>query len=470
MNNNTNVRHEDQDPVVILLRRALEYMTGKTEQRINNIEKEIVSDILAQSLPDCLSLPVPLMAMLQVQKRNARKDDTSPMDNVQGTYFKMKSADPKNIRDYNFMPILNTTIFKGSISEVKKGTMQNTWKFTLDAEEWVDNLSGLSLYINSEDISVENIELYSGENKLPVAMMSDYNHLPFTDVLCRYMQYNRNEELYKLLMSWHDILCQKAHAYCIVRPYDSHDLQLHRNGSEIPLAMILKGRGRIGDLNAGDIHINCIPIINAEEGSKLISDIQRLDLSDGKTLLVDATSDDPSLKKRKYGTTHDGVVSNKEVYLLLKKDEKQYHHIHYLATDDVPVGLIARGCEMKPSSTVFSSSVVVDVFSNNGKGQESHRQMGKYHLQTHDRIVTPTDILSFCKDRLIEMYGYDESQIKSMEWDSADMKAMIQLAGVTEMPEAQLAAQSMALESMIAKRTAHQAPITINIIYNRTKQ
>ena len=96
--------------------------------------------------------------------------------------------------------------------------------------------------------------------------------------------------------------------------------------------------------------------------------------------------------------------------------------------------------------------------------------MGKYHLQTHDRIVTPTDILSFCKDRLIEMYGYDESQIKSMEWDSADMKAMIQLAGVTEMPEAQLAAQSMALESMIAKRTAHQAPITINIIYNRTKQ
>lgn len=470
MNNNINVKPEDQDPVVVLLKRALEYMTGKTERRIDNIEKEIVSDILAQSLPDCLSLPVPLMAMLQVQKRNARKDDTTPTDNIQGTYFKMKSADPKNNRDYNFMPLLNATIFKGSISEVKKGTLQNSWKITLDAGEWVDNLSGLSLYINNEDISIENIELYSGENKLPIAMMSDYNHLPFTDVLCHYMQYNGNAEMYKLLMHWHDILYQKAHAYCIVRPYDSHEIQLHRNGSEIPLTMILKGKGNIGDLNAGDIYINCIPIINVEEGSKLISDIQRLDLCNGKYLLVDATSDDPSLKKRKYGTTHDGVVSNKEVYLLLKKDEKQYHHIHYLATDDVEAGFITCGFKMKSSSSVFISSVVVDVFPNKEVSQESFRQMGKYHLQTNDRIVTPTDILTFCKTQLINIYGYDEGQIKSMKWDPVGMKAMIGLEGVTEIPEAQLTRQSIALESMIAKRTAHQTSITINIKYNRSGQ
>ena len=74
------------------------------------------------------------------------------------------------------------------------------------------------------------------------------------------------------------------------------------------------------------------------------------------------------------------MLSNKEVYLLLNKDEKKYHHIHYLATDDIPMGLIIRGCEMKPSSTIFASSVVVDVFPNNGNGQESLRQIGKYHL------------------------------------------------------------------------------------------
>lgn len=470
MNNNTNVIPETKDPVVKLLRQTLENMTGKTEQRIDNIEKEIVSDILSQSLPDCLSLPVPLMAMLQVQKRNARKDDTSPIDNVQGTNFTLKSTGPKNARVYNFMPILNATIFKGSVSEVKKGTMQNTWKITLDAEEWVDNLSGLSLYINNEDISVENIELYSGENKLPIAMMSDYNHLPFTDVLCRYMQYNGNKELYKLLMHWHDILCQKAHAYCIVRPYDSRNIPLHRNGSEISLTMILKGSGRIGDLNVGDIHINSFPIINIEEDTKLIADIQRPDLNDGKTLLVDATSDDPSLVKRKYGTTHDGVDSNKEVYILLKKDGKQYHHIHYLATDDIPVGLITRGCKMKPSSTAFTSSVAIDVFPNKEISQESLRQMGKYHLQTNDRIVTPTDILTFCKTQLIKIYGYDEGQIKGMEWIPADMKVKIQLEGVKEISEKELASQSIALASMIAKRTAHQTPITIKISDTRAKQ
>ena len=470
MNNNTNEKHETQDPVVKLLRQTLEDMTEKTEQRIDNIEKEIVSDILSQSLPDCISLPVPLMAMLQVQKRNARKDDTSPIDNVQGAYFTMKPADTKNTRDYNFMPLLNATIFKGSISEVKKGTMQNTWKITLDAEEWVDNLSGLSLYINNEDISVENIELYSGENKLPIATISDYNHLPFTDVLCRYMQYNGNKELYKLLMHWHDILCQKAHAYCIVRPYDSRKIPLHRNGSEIPLTIILKGGGRIGDLNTQDIHINCIPIINAEEGSKLIADIQRLDMNDGKTLLVDATSDDPSLKKRKYGTTHDGVVANKEVYILLKKDEKKYHHIHYLATDDVPVGFITRGCEMKPSSTAFISAKVIDVFPNKEISQESLRQMGKYHLQTNDRIVTPTDILTFCKAKLIGLYGYNEGQIKGMEWIPTDMEVKILLEGEKEVTQEDVKNQSLALASMIAKRTARATPLTINIINTDTKQ
>ena len=468
--NNANLKRETQDPVVILLRQTLGYMTGKTEQRIDNIENEIVSDILSQSLPDCLSLPVPLMAMLQVQKRNARKDDTSPTDNLQGAYFTMKLGDTKNTRDYRFMPLLNATIFKGSISEVKKGTLQNSWKITLDAEEWVDNLSGLSLYVNNEDISVENIELYSGENKLPIAMMSDYNHLPFTDVLCRYMQYNGNKELYKLLMHWHDILCQKAHAYCIVRPYDSRKIPLHRNGSKIPLTMILKGGGRIGDLNTQDIHINCFPIINIEEDTKLISDIQRLNLNDGKSLLVDATSDDPSLEKRKYGTTHDGVVANKEVYILLKKDEKKYHHIHYIATDDVPVGLITRGCEMKPSSTAFTLSKVIDVFPYKKNSQESLRQMGKYHLQTNDRIVTPTDILTFCKAKLIGLYGYDESNIKSMEWIPTDMEVKILLEGEKEVTQEDVKNQSLALASMIAKRTAHQTPITIKIIDTRAKQ
>lgn len=470
MNNNTNLRHEEKDPVVILLQRALEFMTGETDKRIANIEKEIVSDILSKTLPRCLSLPVPLMGMLLVEKRNTRKDATSPTDNVQSTTFTLKANNQMNNRDYSFMPLISATIIKVSVSEVNRGSLQNTWKITMDAKEWVDNLSGLSFYINKKDIFVENIELYSGENKLPIAMMSDYNHLPFNDVLCRYMQYNGNEEMYKLLMHWHDLLCEYSHAYCIVLPYDSQEIPLHVNGSEISLTMILKSRQIIEDLNIEDIHVNCIPIINAEEGFKLISDIQRLDLNDGQHLLIDATSEDTSLKKRKYGTTHDGMFSNQEVYILLKKVEKQYHHIHYIATDDIVDGFITRGCEMKPSSTAFSLSKVIDIFPCKEKNQEYLLQMGKYHLQTNDRIVTPTDILTFCKAKLIGMYKDNEIQIKNMKWISADMKVIIHLESKKIIPEEKLKSQSIALESMIAKRTIHQTPIIINIINTITNQ
>lgn len=483
-------KDQSNDPVVKLLQEGLIEMVKETNKRIDSIENEIVNDLLAQANPTRLTFPTPLMAMLQVQKKQARRNGDKSLRNTQGANFTFKD---NNGKEYDFMPLINANIIKGHVSDVRMGLLENTWDivFELEEDEWIDDLSGMTIYIrnkkenNTEDkkkdipevVPVEQIRLYSGQKEIPIAMMSDYNRLPFSDTLLQYMQYNEDRQLYKLLMHWHDILCSNAISFGIVQPYDSKEIPLQLDGRKIYLTLRLKSRGMIDGITSDNILLNCIPIINAKEKSELMSDdqiVKRLDLVDGEYLVADATSDDPLMSKRKYGTTREGVNAHKEAYFTLHttpSERKQYHHIHYLATGAAEAGLITpQEDTMETKSTLFAASEVIDVFPNCAVEQEPIHQLKKYYLQTQDRIVTPTDILIFCKTKLIEMYGYNEGQIKDMAWDSADRKAIIQLEGRKEDTKEKLMKLSIALESMIAKRTAHATPITINIINTRTKQ
>lgn len=483
-------KDQSNDPVVKLLQKGLIEMVKETNSRINSIENEIVNDLLAQANPNRLTFPTPLMAMLQVQKKQARRNGDKSLMNTQGANFTFKD---NNGKEYDFMPLINANIIKGHVSDVRMGLLENTWDIVLELgeDEWIDDLSGMTIYIRNkkendpedkkkdipEVVPVEQIILYSGQKEIPFAMVSDYNRLPFSDTLLQYMQYNEDRQLYKLLMHWHDILCSNAISYGIVQPYDSKEIPLQLDGRRIYLTLRLKSRGMIDGITPDNILLNCIPVINAKEKSELISAdqiVKRLNMEDGEYLMADATSDDPLMSKRKYGTTREGVNAPKEAYIRLHTTTSEggkYNHIHYLTTGAAEADLITpQEDTMETRSTLFATSVVVDVFPNCEVEQEPIYQLKKYYLQTHDRIVTPTDILTFCKTQLIKKYGYDEGQIKGMEWVPADRKAIIQLEGRKEDTKEKLMKQSIALESMIAKRTARATPITINIINIHIKQ
>ena len=143
-------------------------------------------------------------------------------------------------------------------------------------------------------------------------------------------------------------------------------------------------------------------------------------MEDGEYLMADATSDDPLMSKRKYGTTREGVNAPKEAYIRLHTTTSEggkYNHIHYLTTGAAEADLITpQEDTMETRSTLFATSVVVDVFPN------------------------------------------------------CEVEAIIQLEGRKEDTKEKLMKQSIALESMIAKRTARATPITINIINTHIKQ
>lgn len=452
----------ENDPVVLILRQALDYKASEIEHRINHIEQKIVDNLLAQSLPNYASFPVPTMAMLQLKKRDDRKTDKDPVINTQGASFTQKT----DIREYHFLPLIDANIIHGHVADIRKGLLENTWVIELEAYEWVDSLSGLAFYIKKDDISVEQIEIYSGDKPLPLSMMADYNHLPFNELLPRYMQYSENEELYKLLMHWHDILCSKAFSYCVVRTYDKEEIPLQKDGDRIRLNLKIKSCKKIDHLEKGDILLNCIPIINAEEDCKLISEIQSLDLEEGKYLIADDVAENPFLKKRKYGTTHKGTGTNKEVYIALHpmEDNKKYQFIHYLASEGVVP--VMNGDELKSDTAEFTSATVIDTFLSKEPQQETEHLNGIYHLQTHDRIVTPTDILSFCKTKLVTLFNYQESEITSMDWKREDCKVVIQIEGSKEREDTEIMVHETALKAMIFKRSASLAPINIDIIYH----
>lgn len=464
MENNAHLGNEGFDPVVELLQRSLEKMVGETDHRIDHIKKEIVNDILSRSIPNYLLCPVPLMAMLQLQKKGIRKSTKDPITNTQGASFSFKS--PKDNRTLNFMSLINANIFNGRVVEVRKGQLENTWEVALEMDEWVDNLSGLAFFINNADVPVGKIEISNGLTNIPIAMMSDYNQLPFSNTLIRYMQYSSNEKIYKLLMHWHDILLSKSYSYCIIRPYRTQDIPLRQDGKRILLNLVLKESVKKTKIEKNDILLNCIPVINVDEGFEMVSELKRLNLEEGKYLIADDVSENPFLKKRKYGTTREGVETNKEVYIALHRteDNRKYHFIHYLYSDgEVPV---IRGDELSSVLAEFSSATVIDTFPYKEPQQETENVNGLFHLQTHDRIVTPTDILSFCKTKLATLFNYNESEIKSMEWNREECKALIWIEGGKEREEADIVAQEAALKAMLLKRTALLTPINIDIIYH----
>lgn len=461
------------DPVVNILRQSLEYKTSEINHRIDNIEMEIVNDILARSMPDYLSLPTPFMAMLQVNKKVIRKSEKDPLFNTEGSTFSFYYDTKEGVQKYDFLPLVNANIIKGHVSEIRKGLLENTWDIALDTEEYVNNLSGMTLSIKTDGFPIEKIEISCGEKSLPISMMSDYNQFPFSETIRHYMQYSGNEYMYKLLMNWHDKLCSKALPFCIVRPYDSMNIPLHREKDRIMLKLILNGSGKKREIAKEDVILNCIPVINAELHSDYVSEIRRPNLNEGKYILADDYSGNQFLKKRIYGTNRDGVSTNKEVYIVLNtykdKDKRdRYQFIHYLASDvDIP---ITKKCELKSESSEFSSAIVVETFPCEKQTSETLQLKSLYHLQTHDRIVTPSDILSFCKTQLVTLMGYEESQIKSMEWNRTECKAEILIEGKKEIDEDDIKSQTAALKAMITKRTSMLTPVDIHITYSCTKR
>lgn len=474
MDNNSYYENEELDPVVKLLQKSLEYMTGRTEHRINNVEEEIIRDLLARSMPDYLSLPIPFMAMIQLQKKDVLKQETDPVISTRDSCFSFSAQTKDNIRkDYEFIPLINANIIKGHVVEVGEGLLANTWDVDLEVEEPVDNISGMAFFFRHKSAPYEQIELSCGGRILPVTMMSDYNHLPFSETIVRYMQYNGNEQVYKLLMHWHDILCSRGYSYCIVQPYNNTEVPLHPVNGTIRIALRFQGGEKVGNIQKDDILLNCIPVINANEDIKLVSETTILDLEHGKYLIAEDTSENPSFKKRRFGIAHEGTKSNRDIFIALHKyntenNKEKYHVIHYLASDDdVP---ITKNCELMSRSSEFSSAIVVETFPCEKQTSETLQLKSLYHLQTHDRIVTPSDILSFCKTQLVTLMGYEESQIKSMEWNRTECKAEIMIEGKKEIDEDDIKSQTAALKAMITKRTSMLTPVDIHITYSCTKR
>ena len=142
-------KDQSNDPVVKLLQKGLIEMVKETNSRINSIENEIVNDLLAQATPNRLTFPTPLMAMLQVQKKQARRNGDRSLMNTQGTNFTFKD---NNGKEYDFMPLINANIITGHVSDVRMGLLENTWDivFELEEDEWIDDLSGMTIYIRNK--------------------------------------------------------------------------------------------------------------------------------------------------------------------------------------------------------------------------------------------------------------------------------------------------------------------------------
>ncbi|MCL2417501.1 MAG: type VI secretion system baseplate subunit TssF [Bacteroidales bacterium] len=243
------------DPVVNLLLTALSHQAFQIEKNIESYEENMIRNLRDRIIPHHLIRPVPAFSIVETQINNASEGDSEKI--IDETY----SFDfEKNKKKYTFFPLLTTKIINAECEEVLHN--ENSVKVSLKSKQGIQNLSGISFYIDSpEFVEVEKITLVETAQSLPLVKPSQYNELPFTKMFNNsHWLMEETEQLFGTHDYWQEVFLTNTTNLYYIGDYNSKDLQIE-DRQNIELEMFLKGN--VEHINS--VKINCIPIVQVKK-------------------------------------------------------------------------------------------------------------------------------------------------------------------------------------------------------------
>lgn len=480
----------ENDTLVNLLNKTLEYMSDDIKERIDKLKTQMVEDMMREAMPDYLTYPVPRIMMVQVCRKKAVDRNQKPTVTTDDTVFTVDMG-----QNYDFLPMFETTIIDVENVSIKPASVSNTWTLNIQTSNSIDTLSGVAFYFRNSEYPIDKVEIYTANGKsLPITMMSDFNQLPYVGIIRDYLQYGRDEQHYRMMQYWQDVLSRDRSTYCIVSPYDSKDIPLHLDANGLPLTVVVKSRGKV-DLTTQKLMLNCFPIVNIEkksiscnvtsakddEGSYIV----KLPDMDKKRLVslteVIGTNGDKEpfhaenhVKVRQRGVKRDEDQEEDVVFLELTRpsDGKISYHIDYIVTEKTVPSRTTANRVTSSTSRFFDSVNILGVLNEQIQAGDEQvpLTMGRYYLQTKDHLITPADIMCFCKASMLHDFGYSSNQIKSIAFDKTLCKVDICVEGKGLKQAKDIRHCESMLESMIKTRTASMRPVSVNISYSCNNQ
>ena len=446
-----NVRNMENDPVVNLLLSALSYQAYHIHKNVNQYEEKILNEFCDRTIPFNLIKPLPAFSIIKTKlKENCDEkilDETSSFEFVNSRKQK-----------FTFIPLLNTKIINAEL-EVADQLAENVWKVELRLNAPVDNLSGLSFYLDTQDfISIENIR-YEDE-ELPLIKPSQYNELPFTKWFNNnHLLLNQNYYLFGTYDYWQELfLTNTAHLFYIDQ-YETKKIPLNGQ-TNIELEITLNSPADIHDI----LKINCIPVVNVEKEERTLdhrNPIQKLssDANEFLNLLYDKEDEKimDNIFIRQYGVERynpvllfeqmqellyrynsdyyafqdirelkntdklenlqnvideiRNIVAKSEekkikdhYYAILKKNNNETKPVDlkYLTTAGASANGIKKGEKTTKAPISIDNNKTTLLLETKGgsngiKDETQKENIAKYYFQTKDRLVTPADMMIFIK-------------------------------------------------------------------------
>jgi hypothetical protein len=446
-----NAKNMENDPVINLLLSALSYQAYHIHKNINQYEEKTIREFRDRSIPCHLIKPIPAFSIVETKLKEGCEEKI--MDETCSFEF-VNSQKQK----FAFTPLLNTKIIHAELEFVEK-LEENVWKIELRTANPIDNLSGLSFFVDThESIEIECIKCFN--NELPLIKPSQYHQLPFTKWFNNaHLFLEQNYYLFGTYDYWQEIFLTHYTPLFYIGQYDTKKTPL---GGQTHIELEITFSKPVSTTNL--LKINCIPLVNVDKKEITLDDrnpVKDLTSDTGQFLNLlceeENKKDIENIFIRQHGVERynsdqlfeqmqeilyrynadyyafqnirelsatdklenlqnvideiRGVVNKSEekmikdhYYAILKKNNNETKKVElkYLTT----AGASANG--IKEIEKTAKIPIALDINKTNllletksGKNsitdETQKDDIAKYYFQTKDRLVTPADITIFIK-------------------------------------------------------------------------
>lgn len=242
----------EKDPIVSLLITALAYQECESSNEIEQLKNDIYQDVAQLLVPHHANRPVPACVLLQ----------TSTESNVDKVQLNTQ-AFPLAHTDYNFLPLLHTTVYNANLQSVVRMDGRR-WKVTLQFNQPVTELNGLTFLVDNNQF--KDLTVTYNDKELSLIKPWEYAELPLSDYFSlETMLYNQTN-VYDASATWLDLFAQHNKRLFVVQQGQlSSDALIENNTIDLVFEFFWVNEQFA--FNKQQLKLNVVPLVNATKHS-----------------------------------------------------------------------------------------------------------------------------------------------------------------------------------------------------------
>ena len=506
----------DKDPLLSLLITALAYQEYQIENDIERFRTGMVSELEEQMLPYHLLKANPAIAMMCTAK--APGNPARCLLGEDSVFTVMKETFQGSDK-LSFRPLFESNIIGATVTSFTR-LLDGKCKLTLDVTDERTVLGGVGFLFRN--LEFDNLTMHCGDKEVPLISPWEYDRFPMnTDfsfwnlVFNKSLAFGTNEQ-------WFDLWAETGVPYYMADPYTPIIL----NQGTVELTLDFEGlKNKNVDVNNVCINAFPVVNVNKKTFALTPSNpiVKIADDNDYFMNLVgeyDTVEEADKFILRRYGCERFGLsellkladtlqkknttdfyayqtitslqdgdkmgklkVLLKDIITAVKKDGEPKTGVYALLKEDAKVEVSipltalytdgAKGNDVEVGAPVLSAPSDFDLGqtrfvtrSSGGRDEvidnEERKMLSHYYALTNDKLVTRSDLKSFC---VKELYKYDIGSVNRIEVANNDDGTRTVVAFVSEAnPELDLKAIQQRIQRLIEVHSSGLMPVNVMIV------